>query len=147
MPLFEAMIDGPTTSLRSLGSNPLSLSALARRSNTNSFRRAAYSHPAGDRSESALYECSINDWPDLFDVSISILKDTGSPLKGDLRGRSRSSGIDCGYSLRRRLCETMVVRVVLSVNRVCLHVNVYKPASIRRCAVLWYYSDNQDVSE
>lgn len=147
MPLFEAMIDGPTTSLRSLGSNPLSLSALARRSNTNSLRRAAYSHPAGDRSESALYECSINDWPDYINVSVSIVKDTGSRLKGDLRGRSRLSGIDCEYSLRRRLCETMKARVALPVNRVCLHINEYKPASIRRCAVLWYYSDSQDVSE
>ena len=37
---------------------------LARLSSTNSLSRSEYSHPAGERSESALYECSINDWPD-----------------------------------------------------------------------------------
>jgi hypothetical protein len=31
---------------------------------TAAFNLSAYSHPAGERSESALYECSINDCPD-----------------------------------------------------------------------------------
>ena len=53
-----------TTSCLWLGSNPLCSRLLARRSNTKSFNFSAYSQPAGDKSESALYECSIKDWPD-----------------------------------------------------------------------------------
>lgn len=43
-----------TTKLRSAGFSPRASNALARRSRTNSLRRSAYSHPAGERSESAL---------------------------------------------------------------------------------------------
>ena len=55
---------GRTTRRRSVGSMPRDSSDFARRSRTNSLSRSAYSQPAGERSESALYECSMSDCPD-----------------------------------------------------------------------------------
>ena len=40
---------------------------------TAAFSLSAYSHPAGDRSESALYECSIRDCPDYLSYQQSPL--------------------------------------------------------------------------
>lgn len=42
----------------------LSSRSAFRLATTAALRRSAYSQPPGDRSESALYECSMSDWPD-----------------------------------------------------------------------------------
>jgi hypothetical protein len=38
---------------------------------TAALSLSAYSHPEGDKSESALYECSMSDWPDYTFISDS----------------------------------------------------------------------------
>ena len=60
-----------TANRRSSPSIPLCFKDLARRSRTNSLRRSEYSQPAGERSESALYECSISDCPD-YESQLSV---------------------------------------------------------------------------
>lgn len=58
-----------TTNLWLFPSIPRSDSDLVYFRVTKSLSFSAYVHPLGDRSESARYECSINDWPDCAVVS------------------------------------------------------------------------------
>ena len=84
--------------------SPLStFSCLAnfRRATTAARRRSAYSHPAGERSESALYECSIRDCPDC--LSGLAFLDRHQAL--DVLGQSKWSVVGYGCSSRRNSIE------------------------------------------
>lgn len=58
--LASSGLSSPTTSPFAF----LSSLAALRRAITAALSRSAYSQPAGERSESALYECSMRDCPD-----------------------------------------------------------------------------------
>lgn len=102
----------------------LSSLAALRRAITAALSRSAYSQPAGERSESALYECSMRDCPDCVRVSCSLgwggetytrkvnVSRAGVDIhQEEAASRLKVSFKSCKYtSVVRRLCNPPSIR-------------------------------------